>query len=212
VRVKICGITRPEDAEVAANLGAHYIGFIFVRRSPRYIEPQRASEIVGELPKRVIPVGVFVDEERDRILDVVSASGIKAIQLHGAESPEFCASFGSFPVIKAFRVRPPFGIDDVEGYRAGMYLLDTFHPTQAGGTGHTFDWTLAEPIAREARVMLAGGLDARNVVRAVESVRPFAVDTSSGVEATPGIKDPARMVEFFGALENAGKLARKEDR
>jgi phosphoribosylanthranilate isomerase len=212
VKVKICGITRSADARAAADLGASYVGFIFVKRSPRYIEPLRAAEIIDDLPDGVVPVGVFVDETRDRVLDTISTAGLQMAQLHGDETPRFCASFGSFPIIKAFRVRPPFGPEDVHPYRVGTYLLDTYHPTQAGGTGETFDWSLAALIASHARVMLAGGLTPHNVVAAVEAVHPSAVDASSGVESAPGIKNHALLEAFFGALDAAGYPARRKTR
>lgn len=209
VHVKICGITRAEDADLAARLGARYCGFIFAPKSPRCVSPDRAAEIIDTLPDGVIPVGVFADEPRDRVLDIVSATGIRMAQFHGDETPEYCASFGPFSVMKAFRVRSPFGVDDVAAYHTDMILLDTYHPTQSGGTGQTFDWSLAEPVAREFRVMLAGGLNPDNVARAVEAVRPYGVDAGSGVEAEPGIKDPGRLAAFFRGLEQAGHLAPK---
>jgi len=204
VKVKVCGITRPSDALLAARLGASYVGFVFVPRSPRYIAPPRAADIIASLPARVIPVGVFVDLPRDRVLDVISASGIKIAQFHGSESPAFCESFGGFPVIKAFRVRPPFGLEDVSPYHVDVHLLDAYHPKLAGGTGETFDWALAAPVAAKVRVMLSGGLTPENVTGAVEAVRPYAVDVSSGVEGAPGVKDPERMEAFFLNLERCG--------
>jgi len=207
VHVKICGIMRPVDAFLAVQLGARYLGFVFAPTSPRRIEPGRAAEIIALLPRRVIPVGVFVNAPRDRVLDVIASTGIKMAQFHGYESPEYCTSLGTFPVIKAFRVRPPFDMEDVAPYHIDLCLLDAYDPSAAGGTGRTFDWGLAEPVARHVRVMLAGGLTPENVAEAVQTVRPFAVDVSSGIEAQPGIKDAAKMRAFFESLERAGHLA-----
>jgi len=204
VRVKVCGINRPSDALLAARLGASYVGFVFVPRSPRFIAPPQAADIVAVLPKHVIPVGVFVNLPRDRVLDIISVSGIKIAQFHGFESPEYCESFGTFPVIKAFRVRAPFSFEDVAPYHVDMALLDAYHPRLEGGTGETFDWSLAAPVAEKTRVMLAGGLTPRNIVQAVETVRPYAVDVSSGVEGSPGVKDPALLEALFLSLERGG--------
>lgn len=206
IRVKICGITRTEDALTATGLGASYLGFVFAPRSPRFIPPIQAAGIIAALPTEVIPVGVFVNLPRDHVLDVISATGIKIVQFHGFESPDYCASFGAFPVIKAFRVRAPFGLDDVAPYHVDMVLLDAYHPSLDGGTGEVFDWGLAAPVAARARVMLAGGLTPDTIVRAVETVRPYAVDVSSGVELSPGVKDPSRLEEFFASLDRGGYL------
>lgn len=205
VQVKVCGITRPSDALKAAELGAQYLGFIFVRRSPRRIEPALAGEIISRLPKRVVPVGVFVNTPRDRVLDVISTSGIKMAQFHGYESPDYCESFGQFPVMKAFSVRPQFGLEDVDPYHTDLFLLDTYDPKRKGGTGKTFDWDLARPVVEKYRVMLAGGLNPENVVDAVETLEPYAVDVSSGVEESPGIKDHGKLERFFHNLAEAGR-------
>ncbi len=204
VAVKLCGITRLEDALRAVELGVRYIGFIFAPQSPRAVTAEQSGAIIDALPHDVIPVGVFVNAPRDRVLDVISVSGIKMAQFHGYESPEYCTSFGTFPVMKAFRVRPNFGLIDVEPFFCNYYLLDTFDSKQAGGTGKTFDWNLARPIAEKYRVMLAGGLTPENVVDAVEVVRPYGVDINSGVEERPGIKDHAKLEQLVRNLEAAG--------
>lgn len=204
VLVKICGIRTRHDAMLAADLGATYVGFVFVRKSPRYIDPAVAAEIVPELPRGVIPVGVFANQPRDRVLDIISATGVKVAQFSGLESPEYCDSMGRFGVFKAFHVRPPFSFENLKPYHVNMFVLDTYVPGKNGGTGETFDWSLATPVARKTRVMLAGGLTPANVVEAVETVCPYAVDVSSGVESSPGEKSPHLMEAFFRSLHDAG--------
>ena len=204
VAVKICGITREEDAQRAVELGARYVGFIFVQRSGRAIEPAGAGEIIAALPKTVVPVGVFVNAPRDHVLDVIDTTGIKMAQFHGYESPDYCESFGQFPVMKAFAVKPSFGTQDIEPYHADVFLLDTYDPVRKGGTGRTFDWDIAKPVADKYRVMLAGGLNPANVVAAVDEVLPYGVDVSSGVEAAPGVKDHDKMELLFRALHAGG--------
>ena len=200
VRVKICGITRPSDALLAAELGASYVGFVFAQ-SPRKVDPLLAGDIVSLLPKSVVPVGVFVDAPRDEVLDVVSQSGIRLLQFHGDETPEYCASFGAFPTMNAFRVREGFDAAEMERYPCRTFLLDAYHPTRHGGTGETFDWSLAVEPAKRFRTMLAGGLTPENVVDAVDAVHPYGIDVSSGVEASPGVKDPEKLTKLFRELE-----------
>ena len=200
VKVKICGITRPSDALLACELGASYIGFIFAD-SPRRVHPLLAGDIVSLLPDSVVPVGVFVNASRETVLDVISQSGIRMAQFHGDEKPDFCASFGSFPVMKAFRVREGFSTAEMEPYPCRTFLLDTYHPDKQGGTGETFDWNLAADAVAEYRIMLAGGLTPDNVVDAVDAVHPFGIDVSSGVEESPGIKNPEKLTKLFRELE-----------
>jgi phosphoribosylanthranilate isomerase len=204
VAVKVCGITRIEDALKAVELGARYMGFIFAPQSPRVIDPEDAGRIIKELPDTVIPVGVFVNAPRDRVLDVIDTSGIKMVQLHGYESPEYCTSFGSFPVMKAFRVKQPFNLEDVLQYPCSLYLLDSYNKKLAGGTGSTFDWELAQPVAQNVNVMLAGGLTPENIVDAVETVKPYGVDVNSGVEDEPGIKSHSKLERIFANLGQSG--------
>lgn len=211
VRVKVCGITRAEDALKAAELGARYIGFIFVHNSPRCIDPATAGKIIRTLPESVVPVGVCMNVPRVRVTQVIAASGIRMAQFHGNEPPEYCESFGAFPAIKAFRVRPGFGLPDVERYRTDLVLLDTFDPKREGGTGKTFDWDLAIPVAKRHRVILAGGLNPDNVVRAVTAVRPYGVDINSGVETRPGVKSHEKLERLFSTLRDAGLLSNPAD-
>jgi phosphoribosylanthranilate isomerase len=202
MRVKICGITRVDDALAAASAGASAIGFIFVHASPRYIDAESAALIVRALPPAVTPVGVFVNESREGINRVVARSGIRALQLHGEESPEATAGF-SVPVIKSFRVGGGFSVESLRAFSVHAILLDKFMPGVHGGTGKTFDWNVANAATTYGRVILSGGIHAGNVADAIRRVHPYAIDVSSGVEASPGIKDPEKMAALFRAVRDA---------
>ena len=204
LRVKVCGITRGSDALKAAEHRAEFVGFIFTRKSPRYIDPLVAADIIAALPETTVPVGVFVDAPRDEVLDVISRSGIQIAQLHGSEPPAFCNSFGPFPVMKAFRVKEGFTSDELTPYNCRTFVLDAYHPDKAGGTGETFDWELAKPASAAHRIMLAGGLTPDNVVDAADTVEPWGVDTSSGLEISPGVKDHDLIDKLFANLDYAG--------
>ena len=201
--VKICGITRVEDGLAAARLGAHAIGLVFYRSSPRYVEPAAAAEIVRALPPFVTAVGLFVDSPEDEVRAIAHDAGVQLLQFHGAETPEFCARVG-MPYMKAVRVRP--GVDLLQYARlfhgAKALLLDAYLEGLHGGTGETFDWNLIPP-SLPLPVVLSGGLNAENVADAIRRVRPFAVDVSSGVEASKGIKDAARIAAFVSGVRNA---------
>jgi phosphoribosylanthranilate isomerase len=201
--VKICGITRVEDALIAARCGAHAIGLVFYRPSPRYVTPENAAEIVGALPPFVTPVGLFVDAEAEEVRDVVSRARVQTIQFHGAETPEFCARF-DLPFLKAVRVRR--GVDLLQYARdfrgAKALLLDAYQEGLHGGTGAVFDWDLIPP-ALPLPVVLSGGLNPDNVADAIRRVRPCAVDVSSGVEASKGLKDAAKIEAFVTGVRNA---------
>jgi phosphoribosylanthranilate isomerase len=201
--VKICGITRVEDALLAARAGAQAIGLIFAPQSPRRLEPPAAARIVEALPPFVTPVALFVDQEPNEIRRIVSLVRPQLLQFHGDEPPGFCVGF-DLPYIKAVRVRP--GVDLLQYARqyrtAKALLLDAFVKGNHGGTGSVFDWTL---IPREfpLPVVLAGGLDPGNVGEAIRRVRPWAVDVSSGVEAAKGVKDAAKVVAFIRGARDA---------
>ncbi|MBX6424019.1 phosphoribosylanthranilate isomerase [Thermosulfurimonas sp. F29] len=203
VRVKVCGITRPEDALLAVSLGASALGFIFYPGSPRYLPPEKAREIVQGLPPFVTTVGVFVNEEPERIEEVVLGVGLDLIQLHGQEPPELCARF--FPrVIKALRLKGPEDLETIRAYRGVVraILLEPYVEGVPGGTGRTLDWDLAARAGTlGVPIILAGGLGPGNVREAVRKVRPFAVDVNSGVEKRPGEKDPEKLRALFAALE-----------
>jgi phosphoribosylanthranilate isomerase len=200
LRVKVCGIRRVEDAVLAADLGAWGVGFIFWPGSPRFIDPYRAKTICRALPPWVVPVGVFVDQPSDYVSAVATLVQLGAVQLHGNETVETIERL-PHRVIKSVPVTENFdeAIMDRLPNRVGV-LLDTHDPRLHGGTGRTVDWTRAAPPPLRRKVWLAGGLCPDNVRAAVDAVRPFAIDVSSGVEASPGVKDHGRMRALFAAV------------
>jgi phosphoribosylanthranilate isomerase len=201
-RVKICGITRAQDGREAARLGADAIGLVFYPPSPRNVSAEVARGIVAALPPFVTAVALFVDPERAWVESVLSACPVDVLQFHGDESPAFCRSFGR-PYLKAVRMRP--GIDlaakAADYADARGLLVDAFVEGVAGGTGARFDWTLL-PASLPVPLVLSGGLDPDNVALAVSTVRPDAVDVSSGVEQTKGIKDVAKMAAFISGAKH----------
>jgi phosphoribosylanthranilate isomerase len=199
VKVKICGITRAEDAAAAARLGADAIGLNFWPSSRRHIAPAAARAIVRTLPPFTVAVGVFVDATRDEILRAAELAGIQVIQLHGDEPPELAAAL-PLPVVKALRVADRAALAPIASYPAAAFLLDAPTPGY-GGSGTTFDWALAAEAARGGRVILAGGLTPENVADAVRAVQPWAVDVASGVERAPGVKDEEKMARFVRAAK-----------
>ena len=200
-RIKICGITRVEDASAAVRLGADALGFIFVPASPRYIRPAAAAEIVKKLPPFVSKIGVFVNEAPNRVIEASRAAGVDVVQLHGDETPEYCAGF-PMPVIKVFSVGADFDPSVMRRYDAAGYLLDTWDPKRRGGSGNTFDWSIAaKACGMYDTVILSGGLNPSNVREAVETVRPYAVDLNSGVEISPGVKDHDKIKAAVSAVK-----------
>jgi phosphoribosylanthranilate isomerase len=202
LRVKICGITRLEDALLAAQLGADAVGFVFFEKSPRFISPKVVAEIALQLPAHVARVGVFVDPQPSFTLEAVEAVGLDAIQLHGISDPQKLTAFEKRPLILAIAVKDQMILQTVVELAplVDALLLDTYHPALPGGTGKTFNWELAAPVAEQFHIILAGGLTPGNVSAAVKTVRPYAVDVSSGVEVAPGIKDPEKLTLFFKNL------------
>ncbi len=202
-RIKICGLTRVEDALAAARLGADAVGLVFVEQSPRRIEIATAAEIVRALPPFVASVALFVNPVPAGVEAVLTRVRPSLLQFHGEETAAFCGAFG-VPWLKAIRVRPDTDLlqcaTDFHG-AAGL-LLDAYSPAAHGGTGHRFDWSLI-PADLPLPVVLAGGLDPGNVAAAVRQVRPWAVDVSSGVESARGIKDAARMAAFIKEVKHA---------
>src|SRR6266850_6007259 len=201
-RVKICGITRVEDAVAAAAHGADAIGLVFYRPSPRCVTLERARHIVAATPAFVSTVAVFVNPSREEVETVIRESGVTLLQFHGDEPADFCSSF-SRPYIKAARIRP--GLDLLKYLSphtaAQAWMLDAFHEDLWGGTGGAFDWSLVpERMARP--IILSGGLTADNVAGAIRRTRPYAVDVSSSVEASKGIKDAAKIAAFIGAVKH----------
>jgi len=208
VRVKICGITKWEDAKLAAELGAHAIGLNFYEQSPRCVTPFAATEILRRLPLFVVPVGVFVNWEEAAVVALAKALKLAAAQLHGDEPARVVERVAAYmPVIKALRLGQGADAPDFAKFRAASaFLLDAAVSGQYGGTGSTGNWHAARTAAQSQRILLAGGLTPENVGEAIRIVRPYAVDVASGVEARPGKKDPAKMKAFF---EEVGRASRE---
>ena len=201
-RVKICGITRPQDALAAAQAGADAIGLVFYPSSPRYLSTERAVEIRDALPPFVQSVALFVNPDAAQVAQVLQRVRPAMLQFHGEESPDFCSQFGA-PFVKAVRVKP--GVDALEYLRpfsrAAAWLFDSYVP-EYGGVGESFDWSLV-PALRERPLILSGGLAPANVAEALRRVRPWGVDVSSGVESGKGIKDAAKIAAFMAEVRNA---------
>ncbi len=203
-RVKICGITRPEDARLAARLGADALGLVFYAGSKRAVSIEQARQIVAVVPAFVSLVGLFVNPTQKQVESVLANVHLDYLQFHGEETPEFCASF-AVPYLKALRMSPALSsaanvLAVIDQYStASAILLDAWDPMQAGGTGKQFDWSLAAHCVVQSKlpIILAGGLDAANAAGAITQVMPWALDLSSGVESEPGIKDPQRLTAFF---------------
>lgn len=195
MRVKVCGITRYDDALCAVDAGADMLGFIFASSSNRCIAPSVAADIIAALPRDVLPVGVFVHASHAEVREAVRASGIRAIQLHGEETPAETVGHG-VQVIKAHRVRPGFDPAVLLRYAVDAHLLDAYVDGMHGGTGQVCDWSIARTAAQGSRVILSGGLTPGNVADAIRDVRPVGVDVSSGVERGAGIKDHEKIRQF----------------
>jgi phosphoribosylanthranilate isomerase len=194
VRLKVCGITSIEDARAAIEFGAEYLGFNFYPRSPRYVAPQSARAIIEQLPDEIVSVGVFVNEATpEDVVEILATSGARIAQLHGDESPGYCARVGAERVIKALRIGDGFDARRVLDYPVAAILLDAFDPKLYGGTGKTTNWEVAREAAKLTKIFLAGGLSPDNVAEAIRAVEPFAVDVNSGVESAPGRKDADKL-------------------
>lgn len=187
--IKICGITNIEDGLAAASAGADALGFVFHPPSPRYVTPGRAREIIGALPQEVCTVGVFVGLASVEVLQIAELCGLDFIQLHGAETPEYCRRFPRERLIKALSIRSEGEFATIADYPVRAFLVDAHDPVRFGGTGKTCDWNVAHKAAARHPLILAGGLGTKNILAALEAVRPLAVDLSSGVESAPGKKD-----------------------
>jgi len=199
VRIKICGITNPDDASAAVEAGANALGFILYEASPRNISLTVAAQIIRNLPPFVARVGVFVDAPEQFVRAAIAECRFDTLQFHGNESPEFCQSF-PLKTIKAVRIRSAESLSGLSAYQTSAWLLDSFVPDKIGGTGEKFNWDVASAAKKFGRpIILAGGLTPENVARAVQQVRPFAVDVSSGVESKPGKKDHEKIRAFIAA-------------
>ena len=213
MKVKICGIRSLEEAQAAVDAGADALGFNFWSSSARYVEPYAAREVITGIAPNVCTVGVFVNEEASRIVDIASELRLSAVQLHGDESPEFCerlASIRTFKTIKAIRVEQDFDLSLIESYRVNMVLLDSSSEGSYGGTGRRFDWRIAIEAKHLAPIILAGGLNIENVWDAITQVRPAAIDVCSGVEAEPGRKDLEKLRGFMAMAGRANALIASE--
>lgn len=204
VRIKICGITTLEDALAAAELGADALGFNFFRESPRYIAPEKAAEIIFQLPPFVTAVGLFVNETEEHVREIQKKANIQVLQFQGDEAPEFCERFEG-KVIKAIPVKNKEVLHSIVHYKVSAILLDGYKDGLRGGTGEIFDWDLAKHAATLKRIILAGGLTPENVADAVKRVRPYGVDVASGVEKAKGIKDYDKMKKFIAEAKKAAK-------
>jgi phosphoribosylanthranilate isomerase len=205
VNVKICGITRLEDAELAISLGAWGIGFLLWPESKRYVDPGVAAGIARRLRRKVELVGVFVNQPLDEIADLVDVLGLSHVQLHGDEGPAFCQAVAQrtgAKVIKAVRISHAADLREIERFHTDLHLLDTARSAgSGGGTGRTWDWALAAQRHSQVPLILSGGLTSENVADGIAAVRPWGVDVASGVESAPGIKDPAKVEAFIAAAE-----------
>ena len=195
--IKICGITNLNDAHAAVAAGADALGFNFYKPSPRYIAPESAREIINTLPDSILTVGVFVNEgSPEAVRSIANQAGVKAVQLHGDESPDYCRALNS--VIKTFAVsKDKFDIKQIESYEVDAIMLDTKDNRLRGGTGRVFDWSIAQQVSQLVpKLYLAGGLSPESVSEAIEMVQPYAVDACSSLEDKPGIKNHERMRVF----------------
>lgn len=206
LNIKICGITNVEDARAAVEAGADALGFVFHPDSPRCVVLDVVRRIVSQLPPFVLPIGVFVNEDVKAVRDQMDECGLALAQLHGDESAAYCEALGR-PVLKAIRLRDRGSLLALAEYkgraRVRGFVVDAFSETLFGGTGQVTDWALAAEAAKAAPVLLAGGLTPENVGEAVRIVQPYGVDVSSGVEARPGKKDPAKILDFVRAAKLA---------
>jgi phosphoribosylanthranilate isomerase len=205
-KVKICGVTTLHDAELAASSGAWAVGLVFHPESPRRCDPEVAAEIAAALKRRAEVVGVFVNAPIDDVVAAVDSCSLTMVQLHGDEGPLYCEEArrrSGAKVIKAARVRSSADVRILSAYKTDYHMLDAYVPGRPGGTGQRFDWSLAADHPGRPPLVLSGGIRPDNIGEALEIVRPFAVDVSSGVESSPGHKDPAKLRELFKAVREA---------
>jgi len=204
MRVKICGITNVEDAHLCQSCGADALGFIFHRKSPRYITISRAAEICAQLSVFICKVGVFVNESPDFINEAARNAGLTAVQLHGEEPPEIAGQIDR-PVIKAFRINSAFDFSRLQLFEKTSILLDSYSDQVYGGSGSVFNWDLI-PARLRSRVILAGGISSENIERIFKEINPAGVDLSSSLEISPGRKDPQKVKDFFSTLQHLTKI------
>lgn len=213
VKIKICGITNISDAYLAVGYGVDALGFIFYPKSERYVMPKKAKEIIQNLPCEIIKVGVFVNQEIEEVKEITKFGGLDLIQLHGDESPVYCSQFPISSLIKAVSPRGEEDIRELRNYPVRAILVDRREPGAYGGTGKTADWRLAIKVKETYPLILAGGLNEENVREAIETVRPQAVDINSGVEISPGKKDPNKLRRIIEIVrETSGIIASRTGR
>ena len=204
MKVKICGITNLDDANLAVDLGADLVGFIFYSKSKRYLPFKKAGEIISRLPAGIEKVGVFVDEKIETVADAVNVSGITAVQLHGNEDQNYIDKL-NVPVIKGFRIADNFDFSILRSLNNCSLLLDAYSANDFGGTGKSFDWKII-PQDLRSKIFLAGGVSSDNIEYIYNNIKPYAVDLSSSVEISPGIKDHNKLKTFFNTVN---RLRRK---
>ena len=203
-KIKICGITNKIDAVFAADLGINILGFVFYKKSKRYVDPMTVEDIVNELPPSMGVAGVFVDEDEKKVREIAENASLNILQFHGNETPEYCAKFkGDFKVIKAFSINDKNDLKKINGYDTDFYLFDTYRAGCIGGTGEVFDWKILKDFEILKPVILSGGLDPANVASAIREVAPYGVDVSSGIERSPGKKDHELMKRFVESVRKA---------
>lgn len=203
-KIKICGITNKIDALAAAELCVDMLGFVFYKKSKRYVSPAMAEDIINELPPSISKVGVFVDENADEVIRIAEDAGLDMLQFHGSETPVYCDLFRDrYKVIKAFRLKTKDDLRKVNSYNTDYYLFDTHDDGCVGGTGRSFDWGILKDFEILRPVILSGGLTPENVGRAIKEIVPYGVDVSSGVESAPGKKDLKLLQRFVYNVRKA---------
>jgi len=201
-KIKICGITRPYDAQLAGEYGAKMIGMIFYDKSPRFISNSVAEKIVRILPDEILPVGVFVNPTLEEISSIINATGIKALQIHGKYAIEELGKL-NLPIIQAYSIGNKSDFSSLRGNGSDYFLLDNKELNTYGGTGKAFDWKLIPSDLRTDRMILAGGINIENVAKAISIINPAFLDISSGVESSPGIKDKMKLKQLLNAVDRA---------
>lgn len=205
VKLKVCGLTQTEQAVAIASMDVDALGFILYPRSPRYVEPEKIREMILAIPPLVKTVGVLVDEELEKVVEIYRQTGLDLMQLHGKESPEYCRELTKQGVnwIKAFRVREELDLSLLESYGSNTFLLDAWSNQGYGGTGESFNWDLAKPACERFNIILAGGITADNVGQAIRETTPYGIDLSSGVEVEPGIKSMEKLTKLLENFKNS---------
>lgn len=209
MRIKICGITQPNQGRAIATLGATTLGFICVPASPRYVNPQQIRAVVEQLPENIDSIGVFANTSLEEICQTVAISGLTGVQLHGDESPQFCHQLRCFlpnvEIIRALRIQNSQALAQADIYTdcVDALLLDAYHPQQLGGTGNTLDWASLQQFQPSCPWLLAGGLTPNNILDALNEVQPHGIDLSSGVERAPGDKDLTKVAQLFEQLRRS---------